>query len=182
MKDRFFLVEVESLRQGKIVLDVDQPPGSLDLNVEGFHFEGRVTGRLVYMMSGSDILIHGALRARAVGQCVRCLAPAPCDVRADVGLAFLPGTAGVEEPLDEEGESAIVDYYAGDFLDPAEQLRDLLLLELPALPVCHADCRGLCPQCGANLNRETCSCRKPDDPESEKDAWKANLRGLRLSE
>jgi len=25
-------------------------------------------------------------------------------------------------------------------------------------PLCHADCKGLCPQCGANLNLESCTC------------------------
>jgi len=35
-------------------------------------------------------------------------------------------------------------------------LRDQLLLAVPIQKRCKPDCRGLCPVCGANQNRETC--------------------------
>ena len=40
------------------------------------------------------------------------------------------------------------------------------VLMVPLKPLCQEDCRGLCPICGANLNRETCSCQaeKSDSP------------------
>ena len=37
------------------------------------------------------------------------------------------------------------------------------MAELPSLPKCREDCKGLCPRCGANLNNDTCSC----DPASD---------------
>lgn len=41
-----------------------------------------------------------------------------------------------------------------------EILRQQLLLSLPAKKLCRVDCRGLCPQCGADLNKTICSCEK----------------------
>jgi len=35
-----------------------------------------------------------------------------------------------------------------------------ILLELPGKYLCSEDCKGLCPDCGCNLNEEDCSCRK----------------------
>ena len=35
-----------------------------------------------------------------------------------------------------------------------------ILLELPSRILCKEDCRGLCAQCGANLNVNACSCQK----------------------
>jgi uncharacterized protein len=37
-------------------------------------------------------------------------------------------------------------------------VRELLVLDKPAHPLCRADCKGLCPQCGIKLNEEACSC------------------------
>ncbi len=35
-----------------------------------------------------------------------------------------------------------------------------LLLELPTKLLCKEDCKGLCPQCGCNLNHQSCDCNK----------------------
>ena len=55
-----------------------------------------------------------------------------------------------------------VSYYLGDRIDLGEVVREHVALQLPMKPVCRDDCRGLCPQCGANWNEGTCDCR-PDD-------------------
>jgi uncharacterized protein len=43
-------------------------------------------------------------------------------------------------------------------LDLGELLREQFLLALPMKPLCDDGCRGLCPECGANLNRTPCGC------------------------
>ncbi|MBI2069974.1 MAG: DUF177 domain-containing protein [Elusimicrobia bacterium] len=44
-------------------------------------------------------------------------------------------------------------------IDVGEQIRQALVLVLPVKPLCRGDCRGLCPTCGVNRNKEACSCR-----------------------
>jgi uncharacterized protein len=53
------------------------------------------------------------------------------------------------------------DYFQDDELDLNALLREQILLTLPLKPLCREECRGLCRQCGANLNREPCSCTAP---------------------
>jgi uncharacterized protein len=44
-------------------------------------------------------------------------------------------------------------------------LREQVLLAVPLRAICREDCKGLCPQCGANLNEKRCSCAEPvEDP------------------
>ena len=43
-------------------------------------------------------------------------------------------------------------------VDVTSDLREAILLYLPAFPQCKMDCAGLCPHCGANLNQGPCSC------------------------
>ncbi|MCG8608597.1 DUF177 domain-containing protein [bacterium] len=43
-------------------------------------------------------------------------------------------------------------------IDLADGVRESLLLSVPLKSVCSDECKGLCPQCGANLNAESCHC------------------------
>ena len=54
-------------------------------------------------------------------------------------------------------------------IDLSSDIRENLLLTLPMKHLCKDDCRGLCAQCGANLNSEICNCKQEDiDPRWEK--------------
>ena len=46
----------------------------------------------------------------------------------------------------------------GDEIDLEQLVRDTVLLDLPAAPLCRDDCAGLCPACGADRNRARCDC------------------------
>ena len=81
---------------------------------------------------------------------------------------FLPATAaepaGGEEDLEEgvelEGEDLDVSVLPPDATAlPVEDLvLEQVLLDLPLRPLCADDCRGLCPRCGTDRNREDCGC------------------------
>jgi uncharacterized protein len=53
-----------------------------------------------------------------------------------------------------------------DFVDFTKDMREDLLLHLPGFPLCDEGCKGLCEQCGTNQNSHSCSCKKPDRPDS----------------
>ncbi|KAF5073827.1 DUF177 domain-containing protein [Proteiniclasticum sp. QWL-01] len=48
----------------------------------------------------------------------------------------------------------------GDTVDLTDLLVQDIISSLPIQPLCSEDCKGLCQECGANLNRETCDCDK----------------------
>lgn len=52
-------------------------------------------------------------------------------------------------------------------LDLEDFVREDIFLTLPTKFLCKEDCKGLCPQCGKNLNEGSCSCTKPIDPRLE---------------
>ena len=45
-------------------------------------------------------------------------------------------------------------------------LEDIYLF-LPSKILCSEECKGICPQCGTNLNEKSCDCKKPIDPRFE---------------
>jgi uncharacterized protein len=90
---------------------------------------------------------HGhALRLRfdasLRGPCMRCLEPAEPAISVDAREVDQPGDV-------EELRSP---YVADEVLDLRGWARDALALALPAQLLCRADCAGLCPVCGTDLN------------------------------
>jgi uncharacterized protein len=54
--------------------------------------------------------------------------------------------------------------YEDEEVDLTPLFRDQVILAVPFAPLCKEDCKGLCPQCGADRNHETCDCKPPVDP------------------
>ncbi|MDD5657927.1 MAG: DUF177 domain-containing protein [Elusimicrobia bacterium] len=90
---------------------------------------------------GGQVVFSGSARGEWELPCVRCLGPARAPFRAAL-----------------EGEAPL----SGATFDATEGLRQALHLALPLGPRCRPDCRGLCPECGADRNQGTCGCR-PDE-------------------
>jgi len=56
--------------------------------------------------------------------------------------------------------------YDGEQIDLLAPVLEQVYLGLPAYPHCSSGCRGLCPQCGANLNTGACDCSAVAGPRS----------------
>ena len=108
-----------------------------------------------YMLADDTVLVRGTARARIQSPCARCLAPAFTEVSAEVDEAFRRDNG--EEPQDADDDQYT---YSGHVLELDEAVRTALLLELPSRILCKEDCRGLCDQCGADLNINECLCQK----------------------
>ena len=92
-----------------------------------------------------------------VGPCWRCLTEATVPLDADVRDYAAFGrsqSVAFDEDLDSE-------YLDGEALDVGAMARDALVDLLPATILCRADCAGLCPTCGADLNLAPCDCPPP---------------------
>ncbi len=63
---------------------------------------------------------------------------------------------GARLPKPEEPDVFFID--EAHRLDLEDPMREYALLSIPMLPLCREDCKGLCPQCGANLNDGPCDC------------------------
>ena len=57
-------------------------------------------------------------------------------------------------------------------------IEQTLDFNLPQKVLCDEDCKGLCPKCGANLNKETCSCSETASDEDYIDPRFAKLKDL----
>jgi uncharacterized protein len=106
------------------------------------------------------IMATGTVSAPWQGECRRCGGVVTGAVQATVRERYVPVGAG-SPPADPDTDDYLL---TDDLLDLEPLARDAVLLGLPLAPLCSEDCQGLCPQCGTNLNLETCACEAPVDP------------------
>ena len=113
-----------------------------------------------------DIRLRGHLSAGLELQCARCLEPVTQEIKREFELLYRPlGADAGKDELSVTDAEAEIGYYQGEGLLLEDVLREQVLLALPLKVTCRADCTGLCPQCGKNLNQEQCSCsREVEDP------------------
>lgn len=90
-------------------------------------------------------------------ECRRCLATIGLEIAMTIEALFTtePATDDPTVYVLEPGATAC---------DVQPALREELLLAVPEYPLCRDNCRGLCAQCGANLNEGPCACRPEPDP------------------
>jgi uncharacterized protein len=130
----------------------------------------RVAGpvRLQFDISRSEnrYRLVGQLSATLELACSRCAEAFPWPVAAEFDVQYLPQSANTGEGEFEVAEEDLgVAFYEGEAIDLGQLMREQFYLALPMKPLCAADCRGLCPQCGANRNQRDCGCEASwEDP------------------
>ncbi len=133
----------------KMSFDVDEAQQRLaeDLCVDF------VRGTVEFTRINRGIFGEGPLRSQVQLECARCLETfsQPLDLHLETQFG-LP-------PIKPQGETTFPIGVNG-ILDLTEALREQILLDLPMRPLCRPDCRGLCIECGKNLNEGLCDCTK----------------------
>ncbi|MEK6683518.1 MAG: DUF177 domain-containing protein [Nitrospirota bacterium] len=149
-------------------LHLEMEPAVLGLEDSGVQFVApiRVQSRLVVM--DRTVYVSGDADAQVRLQCVRCLEAIPFPVRSSFQVNVEPQDSASGKTPGEWHElhrGELDAYgYSGDAIDLSALVREQILLVLPAYPLCRADCRGLCPQCGADRNRLSCRCVAAEAP------------------
>lgn len=106
-------------------------------------------------MAGA-LQLTGEARGVLETRCDRCLRPLSVETRVPVETLL------AEDLEDEESDEIyLLDQGQAD-LD--EIFTTACILAMDARHLCQEDCKGLCPQCGKDLNQGPCGCRKDPDP------------------
>lgn len=124
--------------------------------VRDFTFAAPAAVRLHYYRSGQEIFLDGEASTAVVGQCARCLEEFEVPQRPRFSFVLVPRHG--RWAAEDVGTSGDLIWYEGEQIDVSPLVREQMLLALPTLPLCHEECRGLCPHCGTNLNLQPCTC------------------------
>ena len=121
----------------------------------------RVRGALCLTRVDRGVWVSGALEAKTVCACSRCLRDFRLSAQFHLDDIYFPVTdiaTGAPLPLPEDADPGFtIDQH--HVLDITEAVRQSTILALPMKPLCRADCAGICPECGVNRNEAPCSCQ-----------------------
>src|SRR6266516_3298567 len=95
-----------------------------------------VAGRLQSIGEGR-FYWQGTAQTAVEGECRRCLTPVATPLQLEIGALF------TQDPTE---------------IDITPAVREELVLAAPRYVVCRDDCKGLCPQCGRDVNAGPCGC------------------------
>ncbi len=122
-----------------------------------------IEGHVKFTLTNFGILSHVDARAVISLVCARCLEPFTSPVDVDFEEEYQPSVnIDTGLPATQAHTENAFFINSNHQIDLSEALRQHFLLAVEIIPVCRADCKGLCATCGVNLNEETCACPAPE--------------------
>ena len=156
------LIDINELqnRDEPLVLEVKLDDGDLNLRSHVMGLEQPVHSELKVALLGDQVLVAGSIQAGLEVICSRCLKPFGQKIQKTFELEYRP-----DPTVEEEGEvfglaytDLSIGFYRNHELDVSAMVSEQIVFEIPMKPVCKEVCKGLCDQCGADLNEGNCSC------------------------
>ena len=157
-------IALDALFSGNVdSVDIDYSFDLSDIKIDGespFTSPVRILGEITNHASLVEIDADAIFSYTAM--CARCCESATVQYEIPI-IHTLVTSLSSEEDADDDEYVVCEDMR----LDLERLAREDTLLDLPPVHLCNDDCKGLCPTCGANLNKTTCGCGKPIDPRLE---------------
>jgi DUF177 domain-containing protein len=100
-----------------------------------------------------EVMVSGNVQFSIEATCSRCLKTVKLDLKPEVNLVLIP-----REGVEDKDENINHETYIGDEVDIGGYIREQIAMSLPFKVVCTENCKGLCSNCGLNLNTEQCDC------------------------
>ena len=147
-------IAVEEIREGVSTLELTSEPEEIGLESEDVFFSSPVFAELELFRQNDKVFVKARLTVTVELGCARCLTNVRRTLVGTLENQYRPLPKIARDIVDDIG----IGYYSGEYIDLSDDFRESLLLELPAKVLCLEDCRGLCPQCGQNLNTGKCNC------------------------
>lgn len=159
-------IKIDRLKEGDNTVSFE-PDEITSLDIADYSIISGTSLKLYVVKNHSYVHITGSNEIKVEETCDRCGEKYSPLIKVDIDYVFHLGdmkkenSEGVDIIRPEENDGYIIfdHYYTESFY-----------LTLPLKKLCDEDCKGLCSECGVNLNSETCSCGKEEkiDPRWEK--------------
>lgn len=159
---------IHSLREGKNSFRCAINPTELDLDDTGTVLEGPVECSITLSKSEEKVILEGKASFSLILECARCFASFVLKCSETLTAYYLSERTPYHDTESLSRDDVLSEQYFEDTIDAHQLLHDTIMLSKPMKPLCSANCKGLCPICGQNLNTGNCSCKKDtSDPRWE---------------
>lgn len=133
-------IYVDKIPEGGIELTEKIQPEALLIDTEGISFVKPVDIKANVLKAGAEIFADIALEAPVEYTCSKCLSKF--------------------EGIFKKKFNLIREVKPAEIVELDDEIRQEIILDYPMKIVCKVGCKGLCPNCGQNLNTGECDCSK----------------------
>jgi uncharacterized protein len=165
------LIRIDDIKEKGLFLDFEEAPETFPALVEMIDagdckFLAPISTHLRVMRINDMVEVEGRVDTVVRLNCSRCLKDFETSLAAEFALTY---TRALPEAMDESGEEETevtaeemgLILFQGEEIDLKDAIQEQVIMAFPQRPLCREDCKGLCPQCGADLNEGDCGCNPP---------------------
>ena len=147
-------INISQIPPEGLEINEDQDAAPLEVGTADVNFVSPLAISCKANKFGNILIVKGTFRARVKFRCSRCNENFSSEIKGEFERNY---------PLTTK-----------DILDITDGIREEVILAYPLVPLCKKGCKGLCPQCGQNLNKAKCSCKteKGDERLDKLKEWK----------
>jgi len=155
------LLDVGQMREAEARIERTYAAGTLASDQDVCRISAPVSLSVVVRKDRTQFRLVGRVQTTVELTCSRCLEGFPLVVNGAFDVLFMPHTEfrGAEERAVEEDDLSTA-YFSDNVIDLGQLMQEQCYLAVPMKPLCRETCRGLCPECGTNLNTGSCNCRQ----------------------
>ena len=144
---------ISDIQDEGLVLDLEEK-----FEAEEVSLLSPVRAHLELTKQHSEVIVEGSLNAELEFECSRCLKKFRRVMDVSVNVVYHPVKELGDDRHGLKDDEMDMGFYQGDELDLQELIREQVMLNIEMKPLCDENCRGICSQCGTDLNTDTCSC------------------------
>lgn len=159
-------ISVDHIHEKPLALHAEEPvelfPVLVDMQAAGeCTFTRPIRYDVTAVREYDHLRVTGNVNTAVSLHCSRCLTMFDSEIRSDFTIFFRRGTPDEsvsEEEVELSEQDLISSTYSGDEIDLAHDIEEQVAMEVPLQPLCSTNCKGLCTECGTDLNQAACSC------------------------
>jgi len=131
----------------------------IDFVSQGFSFKDLLTVKIGIQEINDEYFCQAYLTVPVEEECCRCLTLFDDELISDFTFSIKIGKGDSVLSSESDNSDVILLGNGEHIVDLSDVIREAVMLALPSKPLCDEECRGLCPNCGVNLNEESCKCK-----------------------
>jgi len=132
-------IQVAQIPPEGLVLDQEECISDYDLDTDAIKFSAPLFIRAEVFRITNAVTVNTLLSFKGIATCSRCLVEFEATFNRKLQLHY-----EVHSP--------------DEVIDLLPDIREEIILDFPIKFLCSSNCKGLCPRCGKDLNKENCSC------------------------
>lgn len=159
---------VDHIKDTPLSIHIDEPVASFPLltimqEENNPLITGSIKGDLVVTREFDTVRVTGRVTAPLALSCSRCLVEFSSFVDTNFTIFYRKELANptlAEEDLELAEMDLLSSTYTGNEIDFTHEIEEQIAMEIPLKPLCTDSCKGLCHECGIDLNTSSCLCNK----------------------